>query len=122
MRSSGYNSKPSFILGMGARSFSKVLILFFSPLAAFIILIKLSALYPEPHVHQSATNYFFTGGIYFTPDIAGFIGALFLIADFTRLISGLIALLAGVMFFRTGQVNLYDDQAVWRKGKHRDMV
>jgi hypothetical protein len=110
-----YGDTPRFVLGFRVRNFARVLTWFILSLVAFIIMVKLTAIYPEPHVQQSVTQNYFTGGFYFTPNIAGVVLALFLVADISLVISAMLFIVVSILFFRVGQLDLYDDYAIWKK-------
>ncbi len=116
------NSGPAYVLGFRIKSLIRVLAWFIISFASFIILLKLITIYPEPHVHQSATNLYFGGGFNFTLNIAGLVSLLFLVADFSLVFSTLFAILTGLMFLKVGQLDLYEDYAIWRKGRGRTQV
>ena len=122
MERSVSTGEPQYTLGFRVRGVAKVVAWFCISLVSFVLLLKLIAIYPEPHIHQSSTNLFFNQGIYFTPDIAGLVAALFLIADFSMIFSILALILAGIGYIRIGQLDLYQDYAVLRKLKNKTEV
>ena len=122
MEKSEPNSGPAYVLGFRIKGLLKVLAWFIISLVAFIILLKLIAIYPEPHVHQSATNNFFDSGFNFTLNIAGLVSALFLVADFSLVFSTLFVLLTGLVFLSIGHLDLYEDYAIWRRERSQTQV
>lgn len=115
MQKNPFGSEPEFILGFRKTRFTKVMIWFVVSLVAFIVALKLIAIYPEPHIHQSITQNYFTAGFYFTPNMAGVASVVFLMADVSLVISGLVCLVVAFVFFRVGQLDLYEDYAVLKK-------
>ncbi|MDS0256866.1 hypothetical protein ApAK_04125 [Thermoplasmatales archaeon AK] len=107
--------EPKFVIGFRLRSFLRIIVWFTISLALFIFFLWLLPKFPAIRSGESTSQRFFTGGIYFAPDLAGLVSVLFLVVDFSTLISCFALLFWVIGWLMRGELRLFEDRIEWKK-------